>query len=303
MRASFARPRSIDLLVALGLILAGPAVYAAQVQAVVSIAPHKTFVQRIGGDRVDVTVLVEPGQSPATYEPKPRQMTALSNADVYLRIGVPFERSLMPKIQGFTERVRIVDLREGIRLRRLGAAHEHAGEHAHGHEEHASGGEDPHTWLSPKLAMLQAATIYDALARIDPEGEKTYRANLRGFLADLADLHGRLTEALRPVRGKTFLVFHPAWGYFADAYGLEQRAVEFEGKEPSARHLAQIIDRARREDVRVIFVQPQFSQSSARAVAREIGGAVVAIDPLAEDYIANLERVAKQVSSALGEQR
>ena len=163
-------------------------------------------------------------------------------------------------------------------------------------------GNDPHIWLSPRLVRVQARTIADALIEADPAGKATYEKNLASFLEDLDALDATLAEALAPVKGKTLMVFHPAWGYFADAYGLEQEPIEFEGKDPSGPQIARIIEMAKNEGVRVIFVQPQFSKISAMRVAEAIGGVVVSINPLARDYIANLERVADTVREALQKQ-
>jgi zinc transport system substrate-binding protein len=180
-------------------------------------------------------------------------------------------------------------------------SHDHHGDsgHSHDHEE----GNDPHIWLDPDLVKVQARTIADALIRVDPEGQEYYEKNYEQFRSDLNTLDEKLERALKPVNGKTFLVFHPAWGYFADAYGLKQVAVELEGKEPSARHMAKLIDRAESENVKVIFVQPQFSQSEAETIAKAIGGVVIPIDPLAEDYIENMEKVARKVAGALETRR
>lgn len=308
--------------------------HAAEEKVVVftSIVPQEYFVERIGGERVAVQALVKPGQSPHTYEPTPRQMAALSSAKLYFRIGVTFENAFLPKIKQTMRGLRIVDTRKGITLRSMKAHHqhdeEHKGEGEHREEEHAEedhdeqghdaeheehdedqdgldheGGTDPHTWLNPRLVKVQARTITDALTQADPAGKAVYAKNLAAFLKDLDALDGKLTKALAPVKGKTFLVFHPSWGYFADAYGLEQEPVEIEGKDPSARQLARIIEQAKEEGVRVIFVQPQFSQRSAKRIADAIDGAVLPIDPLARDYLANMEAVARTVSAALGKQQ
>ncbi len=245
-----------------------------------SILPQEYFVERIGGDRVEVQALVTPGSSPATYEPTPRQMADLSEAKLFFRIGVPFENTFVPKVEGATEGLRIIDTRRGITLR----------------------GNDPHIWLNPRLVKVQARTIAEGLIEMDPAGEATYEANLAAFLHDLDALDTDLAEALAPIKGKTFMVFHPAWGYFADAYGLEQEPIESEGKEPTGRQLARMIEMATDQGVRVIFVQPQFDRSSAERIAEAIDGVVVAIDPLARDYVGNLERVAAMVREALQKQ-
>lgn len=266
-----------------------------------SILPQEYFVERIGGDRVEVQALVTPGSSPATYEPTPRQMAALSEAEVFFRIGVPFENAFVPKIEGATEGLRIVDTRKGITLRKMKAHHpeEHGDADGGGQDKE---GDDPHIWLSPRLVKVQARTIADALIEVDPAGKVTYEKNLAVFLKDLDALDAHLAEALAPVKGETFMVFHPAWGYFADAYGLEQEPIEIEGKDPSGRQLVRIIEMAKKEGVRVIFAQSQFSMESAKRIAEEIGGAVVPINPLARDYVGNLGQVAEAVLEALQKQ-
>ncbi len=302
----------------------GIAADADRIAVFTSILPQEYFVERIGGDRVQVQALVAPGSSPATYEPTPRQMAALSEATILFRIGVPFENAFVPKIEGMAKGLLIVDTRKGITLREMKAHHHHGedcddgeGHDKANHEEdnddhrHVKGqtaccgqdGTDPHVWLSPHLVKVQARTIADALIETDPAGKPTYEKNLATFLKELDDLDAKLVEALAPVKGKTFMVFHPAWGYFADAYGIQQEPIEIEGKDASGLQLARMIDMARNEGVRVIFVQPQFSTRSAERVAEAIGGAVVPIDPLARDYVDNLERVAAAVREALRNQK
>ena len=264
----------------------------------VSILPQAYFVERVGGRHVDVKVLVGPGQSPATYEPTPDQMSALAGARAFFRIGVPFEETLLPKIRGTFKDLEIVDTRAGITLRKMEAHEheEHEGEHEH---EHEAGGDDPHSWLNPKLVKIQAKTICDALCRLDAANAVQYQQNLAKFQADLDALDARIAESLAPLAGRELFVFHPAFGYFADAYGLKQVPVEIEGKEPAAKDVAALVRRAREANVRVIFVQPQFSPKSATAIAREIGGAVVSLDPLARDYMKSLEAMAQQIGNAL----
>jgi zinc transport system substrate-binding protein len=296
----------------LGLLCTLPAVGAAadgdRITVFTSILPQEYFVERIGGDRVEVQALVAPGRSPATYEPTPRQMASLSEATVFFRIGVPFENAFMPKIRDLTQGLRIVDTREGITLREMKAHHhgddgyQHEDHHADEEHHHHHGGTDPHVWLSPRLVKIQARTIADALIDIDPAGRAIYEKNLAAFVADLDVLDAHLAEALAPVKGKTFMVFHPAWGYFADAYGLEQTPIEIEGKDPSGQQLVRVIEMAKEQGVRVIFVQPQFSRQSAERVAGAIDGAVLPIDPLARDYVGNLERVATEIREALQNQ-
>ncbi len=278
----------------------------AAVTAFVSILPQAWFVERIGGQHVAVEVLVGPGESPATYDPTLKQLARLGRADVFFRIGVPFETARMPRIRDQFPDLRVVDCNEGIDLAASEAdeaapvAHgnDHADDHDHGHD-HDHGGGDPHTWMSPVLAKRQARTIAEALADLDPAHAEAYQANLEQVLADLDALHQDLQETLAPLAGRTLYVFHPAYGHFARTYGLEQVAVERGGKSPDLRSLGRLIQRAKADGVRVIFVQPQFESDAARTIAEAIGGAVVPMDPLARDYLANLRRMAEAVREGL----
>jgi zinc transport system substrate-binding protein len=250
----------------------------------VSVLPQAYLAERIADGHAEVEVLVPPGQEPHTYGPTPKQMTRLSEAQAFFRIGVPFEDTLVPKLSSAGQ-LRIVDTTEGIE--RISSTDED------------EPGMDPHTWTSPRLAKAQAATMCRTFVEIDPSHRSDYEANLRKLDADLDELDAEIAAALAPLKGRTFFVFHPAFGYFARDYGLKQEAVETGGKAPGPRHVKELIDKARAEGVRVIFVEPQFSRQAAEAIAREIGGAVVSIDPLAGDYLANIRRVAHEIRDAL----
>ncbi|HOI56881.1 MAG TPA: zinc ABC transporter substrate-binding protein [Phycisphaerae bacterium] len=305
----------------------------ARLRVFVSILPQAYFLERLGGERVEVDVLVGPGQSPETYEVTPKQVARLTEARAFFRIGVPFEESLLKKIASTVRQLEIVDTRQGIPLRVMEHSHHHgehddhdqddadaeapnggaaAGDHGHSHgseagrqtdreapSSEAAKGDDPHIWLSPRLVRIQAKTICDALVRLDPEHGSEYLENLKRFEDDLDGVDRKLTTVLEPLRGREFFVFHPAYGYFADAYGLRQTPVEIEGKEPGPKQLIGLIEKARKAGVKVIFVQPQFSTTAAETVARSIGGAVVPMDPLARDYLANLTAMAEKIRLAL----
>ncbi|UCG32926.1 MAG: zinc ABC transporter substrate-binding protein [Phycisphaerales bacterium] len=274
----------------------------------VSILPQKYFVERVGGERVRVEVLVGPGQSPVTYAPPPRQLARLAEADVYFRVGVPFEQQLADKIERTFRDLKVVDTQQGITRRSL-PEHGHQADHAHGEgaepddrnldHDHDQEEKDPHVWLDPELVKLQTRVVCDALKKIDPDHADEYETNLALFHGELDALRNEIAEALAPLKGREFFVFHPAYGYFAERFGLEQVAVETGGKEPTPRQLAALIERARKAGVRLIFVQPQFSRDSAKTLAAEIGGAVVDVDPLAEDYMTNLRDMAVKVREAL----
>jgi zinc transport system substrate-binding protein len=262
-------------------------------RAFVSILPQKDFVERVAGARVEVSVLVGPGQSPATYEPTPGQIARLASARVYFRIGVPFEAAWLGRIRAAGPALEIVDTAAEIRRRAVDQV-------TAGGAPAEGGPEDPHVWTDPALVKTMARAIRDALARLDPTHADEYARNEVAFEADLDALDAEIRRRLSAARGRAFLAFHPSWGYFADAYGLRQIPIESGGKEPGPRTLAAVVERAKALGVRVVFVQEQFSRRTAEAIAQEIGARVVVVDPLAGDYLSNLRSVAESFASALG---
>ncbi|MBN1261191.1 MAG: zinc ABC transporter substrate-binding protein [Anaerolineae bacterium] len=265
----------------------------------VSIVPQRYFVERIGGEYVTVSVMVEPGASPATYEPKPEQLAALSKAVVYFSIGVPFENVWLDKIASANEAMQVVDTAAGIERLPMGAHHHDDGEDHEAEEEHETGALDPHIWLSPELVKIQASTMLETLAALDPKHETDYRSNYEAFVADIDALEADIRQTLAGVASRKFMVFHPSWGYFARDFDLEQISIEIGGQEPSAQELAALIDQARAEEIRVIFAQPEFSTSDAETIAKEIGGEVLLISPLAYDWLDNLGLVAATFAAVL----
>jgi len=266
----------------------------------VSIVPQKYFVQQIGKDLVDVHVMVQPGASPATYEPKPKQMADLSKTRVYFAIGVPFENAWLKKIAAANPKMKVVHTDHGIKKIPMAAHHPHDEEGEHHDEDHDEQGIlDPHIWLSPPLVKIQARTILTALQEIDPSHRTVYEANYNQFVSRIDELDAQLKTTFAGKQGLQFMVFHPAWGYFAHAYGLKQAPVEIEGKDPKPARLKELIEHAREKGIKVVFVQPQFSTKSAELVAREFGGQVAFANPLAEDWMANLREVADKFKAAL----
>ncbi len=271
------------------------------VRAFVSIMPQKWFVERIGGGRVSVEVLVGPGRSPATYEPSPNQTAALSGADVFFTIGVPFERAFLSTVESSLRGLMVSDLSMGIEKRRI-EDHGHEGEapEAHGHEDHQHAEEapDPHVWLSPAAAKIMAENVYKTLLQLDPAGSDIYDSGLNSLLNDLDKLDAEIERKLKPFAGRTVFVFHPSLGYFTDRYGLKQAAIETGGKTPNAAQLGEIINHAREDRVKLIFVQPEFSKKSAAVIAEAIGGRVAELNVLSPDYINNLNKIADEVRRA-----
>ena len=301
-----------------------------------SVIPIQTFVKEIGGEHVDARVMVRPGFNPHTYDPTPQQISALAGAALYVRTGVPFEEAWMDRIQSANPAMPVLDAREGIALREMEAhdhddhghddshaAHEdanhghdepgheaeHHGEIAHSdehdsHEKHSAYEgdhveQDPHVWVSPPLVRHMVGQVRDKLAELAPEHAADFARNHDAFVAELDALDAELHKIFDPLPSRKFMVFHPAWGYFADSYGLTQVSIEREGKEPGARGLAALIDQAKREKINVVFVQPQFDRRAAARVAQAIGGVVVAVDPLAANYVDNLRQVGQQFAEAL----
>jgi zinc transport system substrate-binding protein len=263
----------------------------------VSIVPQKYFVERLAGDHFSVNVLVAPGQSPENYEPTHSQMRAISASAAYLQIGAQFEDVWIEKIRSSNPDMVIFDSSSGIeRIPMQEHSHEEEGASA---EQHTDEELDPHIWTSPALVKIQSQNITNLLIQIDPANEQDYRANLAAFLGDIDQLDQELQAEFKDLTNRKFMVYHPAWGYFARDYGLEQIAIEVGGTEPSAREMSQIIDLAKSEEIKVIFVQPEFSTRSAQAIADEIGGSVVPISPLEYDWLENLRSIGKILSGTL----
>ncbi len=265
----------------------------------VSLAPQKYIVEAIGGQRVGVAVLVGPGQNHETYVPTPRQVAELAASQIYFCIGMPFEGPLISKLQSASRGLTVVDASEGISFRQMEAPC-HEGHHD-GHEHTHAGHPDPHVWLAPAPIRILAQNTARALEAADPAHAEEFRANLAVFLQRVDEADARIREELAPVSGRRVYVYHPAYGYFTDAYDLEQVPIEWEGKSPSPRELEDLVAQARKDNVKAIFVQPQFDQRVARKVAESIGGTVATADPLAEDVLGNLEAMARSIREALAQ--
>lgn len=265
----------------------------ARLPVIVSIVPQKTFTEAIGGDLVDVTVMVQPGNSPHTYEPKPSQMRQVAGAQVYLAIGVEFETVWLPKFHDLNPALPIVDVSRGITRRAMQEAHHHGGDT----EEKEHGHLDPHIWTSPANVKIIARNTLEALTAADKEHAGTYRANYQDFIKHIDQTDAKIRSLLSHVpKGTKFMVFHPSWGYFADAYGLVQLPVQVAGKSPKPRELVALIKQAREEHVRAIFTQPEFSDRMAQVMAHELHIPVRKISPMAPDWSANLIRLARDIA-------
>jgi zinc transport system substrate-binding protein len=295
---------------ACSVLLALPAlpVEAAKIKAFVSIPPQRYFVLKIGGELVDVSVLVPAGASPHNFEPKPRQMAALSQSALYFAIGIDFEKFWLKRIADANPKMRVVRTDDGIskipmadhhedEMERLPLSQKSDGVLGAGKGEGGTA-PDPHIWLSPGLVKIQAGHIRDALVAVDPLHRSMFESNHAAFIREIDQLDAELKSLFAGRRGEQFMVFHPSWGYFAEAYGLVQVPVEVEGKDPKPAQLLALIRHARERRIKTVFVQPQFSTKSALLLSREIGGQVVFADPLAENWAGNLREVARKFGAA-----
>ena len=267
-------------------------------QVSVSILPQAYFVERIGGDFVSVNVMVGPGEEAHTYEPTPEQMKDLTNSKAFFTIGVEYEDTWLPRFEEINPNLLVVDSSAGITRIEMTGNEEHGVDETEEDHDHTSG-LDPHVWLSPANGKLIAANILATLSELDPEHAAIFQTNTESLIADIDRLDASIKETFSGIEQRTFMVFHPAWGYFAHDYGLEQIPVQVEGQDPSASEVADLIMTAREHNIKVIFVQPSFSQEDAKAIAQEIDGEIAIVDPLAEDWLSNLQIVADAFATVL----
>ena len=268
----------------------------AKTTVAVSVLPQESITKAIGGDKINVLLMVKPGSSPHSYEPKPAQMIALSNAKLYLSIGVEFEEAWLPKFKAQNPGMKIVDSSRGIKRIKM-AAHHHEEVHhdSKHHDEHE--GKDPHVWTSPANIKIIAANTLQALIKADPDNKIYYEANYRKLLQKIAATDRQIRLILKNTpKGSKFMVFHPAWGYFAQSYGLVQVPIEVEGKEPKPSALGKLIKEAKDQNIRAIFTQPEFSDKSARLIASQLHISVIKASPLAADWSANLIGLARAIA-------
>ncbi|QSX07923.1 zinc ABC transporter substrate-binding protein [Alkalibacter rhizosphaerae] len=270
----------------------------------VSILPQQTFVEKVAGDRVDVVTMVPPGNNPENYQVKPQDMVALSNASVYFAMGVEAEKAgLLDRVADLNPEMIIVRQDEivdqayphidydfhdipGVREEGSDLELDHEEEDDHTHE-----GRDTHIWLSPKRVQVMVENIRDRLSELDPENKEFYETNAESYLQELRTLDEEIRMAMEELPYKTFLIYHPSMGYFAQDYGLTMVPIESEGKDATASRLRSIIDFAREEDVKVVFYQLEHDKNQAETIAQELGGTVMELAPLDPDYLENMRRI------------
>ena len=275
---------------------------ASKQELTVSISPQKYFVQKIVKDKFDINVMVKPGASPHTYEPKSSQMKSLSNSKIYFYTGVSFENAWLDKFKLSAKNTIFVDTAVGIEKLAM-EAHSHEGEEHNEHKDeakhdHENEALDPHIWLDPILVKIQAKNIYEAIVKIDSVNSEFYKTNYEEFLKELDLLNNELETILKPYENRAFMVFHPSWGYFAKRYNLEQISVEVEGKEPKPNELVELIKDAKIHDIKIVFVSPQFSQKTAKTISSSINAKVVSIDALDENWASSILSTAKEIANS-----
>ncbi|NWF66465.1 MAG: zinc ABC transporter substrate-binding protein [Campylobacterales bacterium] len=266
----------------------------ADLNVVVSIIPQKSFVEEIGKEHVKVISMTQAGSNPHTYEPKPSQMKELTHANIYFSIGVEFEEAWLDKFASQNKKLKIVDSSKGVEKIEM-IEHHHEKHHEHNHHEHE--GKDPHIWLSPSIIKIISKNIYDTLVENDPQNMGDYEKNYNLFLKKLEDTDVKIKQTFSKLpKNSKFMVFHPSWGYFAKEYNLIQVPIEVEGKNPKPQQLQNIIKEAKKENIKAIITQPEFSQKSAQTIANELKINVVSISPLPSNWSETLLEMAKTIA-------
>ncbi|MFA7229718.1 MAG: zinc ABC transporter substrate-binding protein [Victivallaceae bacterium] len=266
-----------------------------------SIQPIAFLAAKIGGNNINVHALIPEGKNPHAYTPSPAEIKKLQNAKLFLRIGLPFEKQVLDKVLK-SSNVKIIDVSAGIKRIPATAHHHHDDETKNAKDAQSPEEEellDPHIWLSPANDAVIAENIKNALIQMDPAHKNNYEVNCASLVRTLLALDAKLKHSLAPMKGKTFFVYHPAFGYFAHQYGLKQEAVELEGKMPTPKHLEAVIKEAKADNVKIIFVQPQFNLKSAELIATAINGKVVSLDPLSGNLIQNFNQIVNILTDAL----
>lgn len=251
----------------------------------VTVPPEADLVRAVVGDDFRVVTMVPPGYSPEAYEPTPRAMMDFSGAALFFSMGLPVDEATL--IPALSEGTRHVALDAEVRKSYP--------------ELTVDGERDPHIWLSPRRAAAMVEAIALELGALYPDRAALYRENADAYLARLTAADARVRAALLDAEVTEFIVYHPAFGYLADEYGLTMHALEEHGREATAAHMAEMVDYARERGIRVVFYQAETDSRQAEAFARDIGGRAVMLAPLSEDYIGNLERMASAIADAKGE--
>ncbi len=285
------------------LMLAGSAILeGAPVRIGVSVLPLESLVKEIGGDQVEVRSLQEEGDSCSVFEPRPSAISWLSGARLFFRVGAGYESVIIGKLESQFPEMAIKDLRSEVEVLPL---ENHQGHHHHGHacetchEEEIT---DPHIWLDPVRLAVLAEYIAIELGKLLPESSLSFQESAKAFQRRALAVHEALVDQFHGSEGKGFYIYHPALGYFAQRFGLQQITIAVSSQGPSARELHALIGQARRDKVKTIFVQPQESTRHAEIVAQAIGADLVTIDPMGMDLLGNLTRIGQALSESFGKE-
>lgn len=245
----------------------------------VSITPFADFVKKVGGSKVDVTVLIPPGVDPHDFEPSFQHLRSIADADIYFRVGEVFhlENSWLQNIKLNNEQLQIEDCSKGIEIIN----------------------NNPHYWLGLDEVKTAANNIFVELVRLQPDSKEYFKKNLDSFIYKIDSANGVLQNEFEKIKNKKLLVYHPAWNYFVKNFGIEEISIERNGKEPKAADLRNVIDYAKAEKIKAIFVEPQFESTSAKAIADEVGAVVETINPLPKDFLLNLDDLKTKLSTYL----
>lgn len=271
-----------------------------RIPILVAVDPIAFLVERVGAEFVDVAALTPQGKDPETFAPTPGTLQEVAESKLFFRVGLPIEDRFAKNIESIAPDAKTIDLREGLELLANPHQHDHDHEHEHGddcdhdHDDASAApfeSMDAHLWTSPANARAMVQTIAKTLAQFDPEHADAYAANAQALDAELVAIQTEIATRLEPYKGKEFLVFHPAYGYYAREFGLVQRAIEFEGKAPRPRDLANLIEDVKKEGIKNLIVQPEFNRSSAQAVADAVDGTLVDHSPLTKDYFDGLRKL------------
>jgi zinc transport system substrate-binding protein len=259
---------------------------------VVSILPHAYFVDQLANDMVEVVTLVGEGQNPHSYEPSPSQMAQLAKAKLWVLSGTDFELSLREKVANLYPDLLVVDGTQGMTFRLL-EEHDHEEEGEHDEDEGNSLNIDRHTWLGHQQVKVLLANTKTALqTALDPVQADSVESNYQALVGEIDTLFSSLQTQLKDLSGSTVFVYHNSFGYFFDSFSIKQEAVETGGKEPTAKALAALIEKAKAEQPKVIFVQKQFPVASAKTVADTVSAVVVSLDPLAYNWMESIQTMA-----------
>lgn len=255
--------------------------------AALTIAPQKEMLNAVAGGEVDSFVMVPPGYSPANYAPAPQEIRDFSEAEIYFSIGVPADiQNILPQAEELSGNLKIVKLFEAVDKKFPPRVFK-------------DGGRDPHIWLSPLRSAYMVNIMAEELAELMPEKKDFFIKNADSYIKKIKEADRRNKKLLAKYKGEKILVYHPSIGYFTDHYNLEMITIEDHGKEPGPRQIQKIIDEARKENIKTVFYQSEIDSKKSRAVAEEIGGKVIQLDPLAENYLGNLTQMAEIMAETL----